>query len=67
MKVKLKCPECGNEKKFVCDIVGTADYDQETDSLESIGDNRFNYENGYVACCQCRYQADYKEFEIEED
>lgn len=62
----LKCPKCGNTEVFMCDVQGTAKYDQTHDSFVEIGDFDFPDDSGCVFCIKCGYNAERSEFEAEE-
>ena len=59
----MKCPMCGNEKKFICEIVAVAEYDSETNTFCNLSDVEINEEFGYITCGQCHHQAPADEFE----
>lgn len=64
----LKCPACGNTKKFIVDVVGTTFYDQEEESFGDVVDCvTFNTESGWVSCRECHFQASLDMFEEEGD
>lgn len=62
----FKCPVCGNTKTFVCDVVGVAKYDQETDSIGEVDAVDFNFENGYCCCLKCKHQGPFDVFDNQE-
>lgn len=63
----LKCPECGNTKKFIVDVVGIALYDQEEESFGAVDSVDFNTESGWIYCRECHYQSSLDLFEEEGD
>ena len=52
-----KCPVCGNTKKFICDVVGVARYDAESNRFSDIDDLDLNSEDGCARCLECKHQA----------
>lgn len=59
----MKCPVCGNEKKFICDVVAVAKYDAETNTFYDLSDVDINEESGYIQCDQCHHYAPADAFE----
>jgi transcription elongation factor Elf1 len=59
----MKCPVCGNEKKFMCEVVAVAEYDAETNLLYNLSDVDINEESGYIKCEQCYHYASANAFE----
>lgn len=63
----FKCPVCGNTKKFICDVVGVAGYDAESNVFSDVDAVELNSENGYCCCLECKHQAPIDSFDSEED
>lgn len=63
----FKCPVCGNTKKFICDVVGVAKYDQDLDSIGEVDAVDFNFENGHCCCLECKHQAPIDSFDSDGD
>lgn len=61
----FKCPACGNTKKFIVDVIGTAIYYQEEESFGAVDSVDFNTESGWISCRECHFQASLDIFEEE--
>ena len=62
VKKTMKCPKCGNEKKFLIAISATAMYDAEDDTLYDFEDMMID-DRELVTCKICNHVGTMDEFE----